>query len=216
MIPRLILKPKDRLMNVNLSPQTAHGMGPALLGPQHHSGPSPAHPHRGLGSPGVKWCHLEGDDLSAACAQGPDDLMAHWVCGTSVEKTKAGATHSGGLCSFPLGLRALGSFCPRALRGGGRYVYAEPGDSSGQGLASSSGDPPVGDGLQGAAVAASQPQRTVSEDVGAVGDAQDQQISSRCLQQRLQACLQAAPGDGQEVRALSAARSSSRSTLTSL
>ena len=120
MIPCLILKPKDRPMNVNLSPQTAHGMGLDLLGPQPHSGPSPAHPHRGLGSPGVKWCHLEGDDLSAACAQGPDDLMAHWVCGTSVEKTKAGATHSGGLCSFPLSLRALGSFCPRALENAGK------------------------------------------------------------------------------------------------
>ena len=135
--------------------------------------------------------------------------MAHWVCGASVEKTKAGATHSGGLCSFPLGRRALGSFCPRALGGGGRYAYAELRDPSGRSLASSNGDPPVGDGLQGAAVAASQPQRTVSEDVGAVGDAQDQQVSPRCLQQRLQACLQAAPGDSQEVRALSAARSSS-------
>ena len=150
-----------------------------VLSPTHR----PAHPHHCLCSPGVKCRHLEGDDLSAACAQGPDDLMAHWVCGASVEKTKARATHSAGLCSFPLGRRALGSLCPRALvGGGGRYSYAEPRDPSGQDVTSSSGDPPVGDSLQGTAVAASQPQRTVSEDVGAVGDAQDQQISPRCLQ----------------------------------
>ena len=179
MIPCPILKPKDRLMNVNLSPQTAHGMGPRLLGPQPHSPPcpSPSLPllTRGeVAPPGGR---------RSLCAQGPDDLMAHWVCGASVEKTKARATHSAGLCSFPLGRRALGSLCPRALvGGGGRYSYAEPRDPSGQDVTSSSGDPPVGDSLQGTAVAASQPQRTVSEDVGAVGDAQDQQISPRCLQ----------------------------------
>lgn len=70
-------------------------------------------------------------------------------------------------------------------------------------------DPPVGDGLQGAAVAAGQPERTVSEDVGTVGNAQDQQVAPCSLQQGLQPCFQAAPGDGREVREMLVAASSS-------
>lgn len=52
---------------------------------------------------------------------------------------------------------------------------------------------PVGDGLQGPAVAAGQPERAVGQHVGAVRDAQDQQVAARRLQQGLQPRFQAAP-----------------------
>lgn len=81
---------------------------------------------------------------------------------------------------------------------GRRICRAEPRDPLED--ASSGMDPPVGDGLQSTAVAAGQPERTVSEDVGTVGDAQDQQVAPRRLQQGLQPCFQTATGDGQEVR----------------
>lgn len=54
------------------------------------------------------------------------------------------------------------------------------------------GDPPVGYSLQSSAVAAGQPEGAVGQQVGAVGDLQDQQIASRGLQQRLQTFLQTA------------------------
>lgn len=41
---------------------------------------------------------------------------------------------------------------------------------------------PVRDSLQGPAVAAGQPERAVGQHVGAVRDAQDQQVAARCLQ----------------------------------
>lgn len=53
--------------------------GPLLFSPY----PSPC-----LGLPGVKWRHLEGDNVSAACTQGPDHLMADGIRGTPVEKPK--------------------------------------------------------------------------------------------------------------------------------
>lgn len=55
-------------------------------------------------------------------------------------------------------------------------------------------DPPVGDGLQGPAVAAGQPEGAVGQQVGAVGDLQNQQVASRGLQQRLQTFLQTTTG----------------------
>ena len=56
----------------------------------HKSHPTRSPPHPYQGSPGVKWRHLEGDNLSAARAQGPNDLMANGICGAPVEKTKLG------------------------------------------------------------------------------------------------------------------------------
>ena len=112
--------------------------------------------------------------------------MTSWPTGSVallLKRQKLGPPTLQASAPFLWAAELLGPFAPEPLLGGGgRYSYAEPRDPSGQDLTSSSGDPPVGDSLQGTAVAASQPQRTVSEDVGAVGDAQDQQISPRCLQ----------------------------------
>lgn len=139
--------------------------------------PNPALPHPCLGSPGVKWRHLEGDNLSAACAQGPNDLMAHRVCGASVEKTKRGPPTLRASAPFPWATELLGPFAREPWGKG----MQSPGIPGARGLTPCSVDPPVGDSLQGAAVAAGQPERTVSEDVGTVGDAQDQQIPPSCL-----------------------------------
>lgn len=109
---------------------------------------------------------------------------------------------------FPEATGLLG-LCPRA-RGEG-YTGQSPGTPLGD--APGGMDPPVGDGLQSAAVAAGQPERAVGEDVGAVGDAQDQQVAARRLQQGLQPCFQTAPGDGQEVRERPVATSCSEKRL---
>lgn len=52
---------------------------------------------------------------------------------------------------------------------------------------------PVRDSLQGPAVAAGQPERAVRQHVGAVRDAEDEQVAARRLQQGLQPGFQAAP-----------------------
>lgn len=88
--PGLILKP----CSSPLTTQTdeSESVSPTDQSGQSSASPSPssslAPPNPGWGSPRVKWRHLEGDDLSAACAQGPNDLMAHGVCGAPVEKTE--------------------------------------------------------------------------------------------------------------------------------
>lgn len=53
---------------------------------------------------------------------------------------------------------------------------------------------PIGDSLERSAVAAGQPEGAVRQDVGAVGDPEDQEVAPRGLQQGLQASFQAAPG----------------------
>lgn len=73
--------------------------------------------------------------------------------------------------------------------------FGTQGTQEGAGCASGREDPPVSDSLQGTAVAAGQPERPVSEDVGAVGNTQDQQVPTGRLQQGLQPCLKAAPED---------------------
>lgn len=60
----------------------------SVLGPRPGPLLSPPNPHPCLDLPGMKWRHLEGDNLSAACTQGPDHLMAHRVCGTPGKKPK--------------------------------------------------------------------------------------------------------------------------------
>lgn len=63
---------------------------------------------------------------------------------------------------------------------------------------------PVGDSLQGPAVAAGQPEGAIRQHVGAVRDAQDEQVAARRLQQGLQPSFQAAPaGDAARVKNLS-------------
>lgn len=109
---------------------------------------------------------------------------------------------------FPEAAELLG-LCLRA-RGEG---CAEQSPGTPLGDASGGMDPPVGDGLQSAAVAAGQPERTVSEDVGTVRDAQDQQVAPRRLQQGLQPCFQTATGDGPEVRERPVATSCSEKHL---
>ena len=52
---------------------------------------------------------------------------------------------------------------------------------------------PVRDSLQGPAVAAGQPERAVRQHVGAVRDAEDEQVAARRLQQGLQPSFQATP-----------------------
>lgn len=93
--PALILKLCSQQLNTqtdeceSVSPASFWN-GPDLLSPQPAPAQPPAPPNPCWGSPRVKWRHLEGDNLSAACAQGPNDLMAHGVCGAPVEKTELG------------------------------------------------------------------------------------------------------------------------------
>lgn len=164
----------------------------SVLSPRPHPKRSPPHPCQG--SPGVKWRHLEGDNLSAARTQGPNDLMANGICGAPVEKTKLGPPTL--VASAPLwGHRVLGFLCLRAQGKGMQSPRVPWAQTQPSGVASGMVDLPVGDSLQGTAVAAGQPERTVGEDVGTVGDAQDQQVAPRSLQQGLQPCFQAAAGD---------------------
>lgn len=104
MVERHIPKSLDKICNEFLSgtaskPEETPGSLSQLLisnsKPARSSAPDQAgpllfspYPPPGLGLPGVKWSHLEGDNVSAACAQGPDHLMADRVRGTPVEKSK--------------------------------------------------------------------------------------------------------------------------------
>lgn len=101
----------QRLTHANLSPLSASGMAQicSVLSPSPSPTLSPPDPCQG--SPRVKWRHLEGDNLSAACTQSPNDLVAHGVCGTPVEKTKlAPPTLMKAFAPFPWATELLSPF----------------------------------------------------------------------------------------------------------